>query len=165
MEMQSKLLRKAATTLYHGSRKSLPVGTILSPRKRGYVQSKDPEVARTEAILERYRPAGTFSRYESVFMSEAMENIEQQGGYVDFLYRVEPIGPTDVNYRAWHAELEAVAWEDEDDPEAVQLAEGYWSGKPKPGARHDRREVRATSARVVSRVRAGDPDHVAPIID
>jgi hypothetical protein len=151
--MKARLLRRAAKEFYHGSAIGLPAGTILEPRKDGYVKSDDTYgIAATEAILERNRPTHCIPRHDSVFMADDIDNIEWMGGQTDFILRVEPVGRVESNSLGWYEALELYTWNDDGDPMANWLAQGYWSGEMMPDARYNLVEYRAESAVVVSLV-------------
>ncbi len=160
MRFKAKFTRKATQLpLYHGSRKEFPVGFTLLPQSDGYASSSDESIANTERILESHRPAQCLPRAKSVFMVTDPEEIDFAGGYTDFVYQVEPVGKVEKNDMAWYSSLATVIWDDVNDPEAIRLAEGYWSGQPEKPLRsfeyrallesHTLFEYRAPSAKII----------------
>jgi hypothetical protein len=152
VKFTSKFLNKAAQRLYHGSQKKFPVGFVLLPQNDGYAVSQDEDISNTERILEAHRPANCLSRSKSVFMVADPSEIDFAGGYLDFVYSVVPEGKVEKNDMDWYGQLSCVIWDSEDDPEAVRLAQGYWSGKPAENPENSLFEYRAPSAKVVELV-------------
>lgn len=152
MKFKAKFLRSAAQQLYHGSQEKFPVGFVLLPQSDGYVSSDDELIANTEQILEAHRPATRLPRSKSVFMVGKPGEIDFAGGYLDFVYRVEPKGRVEKNDMDWYGQLSCVIWDSEYDPEATRLAEGYWSGKPSDHPESSLFEYRAQSATIVELV-------------
>jgi hypothetical protein len=146
-------LASAAPKLYHGSREYFDPGFVLRPQEGGYASLPDEDIAPVEDIIEQHRPEGKIPRRESVFMVDDPERVEQAGGYADYIYIVEPIGPVEVSYLAWYGEL-SVFWMDMPEDERRRLAEGYWSGDPSPDRSLMKsrrlREYRARAAKVVA---------------
>jgi hypothetical protein len=154
MKFAAKFLRKATQQLllYHGSQKKFPIGFTLLPQSDGYAASQNEDIANTEQILEAHRPPHCLPRSKSVFLVGDPEEIDFAGGYTDFIYRVEPIGRVEKNDMDWYGQLSCVMWDEEDDPEAVRLAENYWNGTPSDHSENSLFEYRAGSAKIVELV-------------
>lgn len=141
-------------SLFHGSRTQFPEGTILTPQSEGYVVGTGLDhierIAhqRTEAILDRYRPQGAVSRAAAVFMCDKIDDIDPAGGYVDYVYAVEPIGAVTRCNLHWYSELYSMALDDELAEEtAKDIAMRYWSAAASENPLY---EYLAPSARIVA---------------
>lgn len=153
MKFTAKFLRNASQLLYHGSQKKFPVGFVLLPQSDGYAASPDEDIANTERVLEAHRPAHCLPRNQSVFMVANPDEIDSAGGYLDFVYTVEPVGKVEKNDMDWYVRVACVIWDDVNHPEAIRLSKGYWSGKPwEHNSKHSLFEYRAQSAEVVQLV-------------
>ena len=135
-------------TLYHGSRRLFGEGFILLPQPDGYVHQTDSR--EFEALVEARRPEGRLSRLSSVFLSADPGLIDGAGGYVDAIYRVEPLSPPEASDLAWYSE----AWcefstEPRDGRRIDELLDGYWSGLPYPDPSVSNFEYRVTGASVL----------------
>lgn len=137
--------------LYHGSRCFFEDGFILLPQSHGYVH--DEEVREFEQLVDSRRPDGCLSRFSSVFLSADPALIDGAGGYVDAVYRVEPLSAPQVSDLAWYSE----AWceysaEPRDERRILELIDGYWSGEPFPEREVGNFEYRVIGAQVVEMV-------------
>ena len=150
-----RLFSSPATTYYHGSQSEFPVGFVLTPQPGGYATLPDEDIAEVEAIIERFRPTDKIPRSEAVFMVGNPDEIDQAGGYDDFVYTVEPVGKVEASDLSWYSKI-SVYWMDMTDDEKQQLAEGYWSGEVFTdtellgGSKHSLIEYRARGAKVLS---------------
>lgn len=140
--------RPSPAVFYHGSRRHFADGVVLSPQADGYVHQDD--VREFEALVEARRPPGCLSRLSSVFLSADPGLIDGAGGYVDAVYRVEPLSEPQVSDLAWYSE----AWceyssEPRDDRRIGELLDGYWSGLPYPDGEVSNFEYRVTGASVL----------------
>lgn len=138
-------LHEIIPNLYHGSKKEFPIGFILTPQNDGYVN--DPEVSSTEEVMEKFRPSSHLSRYDSVFMVDNPDDIDNAGGYLAYIYKVAPIGPTETNDLAWYSELSIYAPYNKLDKDLIQSAKNYWSGAIHP--ENSLMEYRARSAKII----------------
>ncbi len=142
-------MRKTApVALYHGSRCYFENGSVLLPQAGGYVREED--VREFEALLDSRRPESCLSRLASVFLSADPDLIDGAGGYVDAVYRVQPLSEPQGSDLAWYSE----AWceyssEPRDDQRIHELIDGYWSGQPYPDPDVSNFEYRVTGAEVI----------------
>lgn len=146
-------LLESGQTLYHGSRKRFKIGTILRPQRGGYVagsgMDKIERAAHTklEGYLDTFRPTGAVSRANAVFMCARPQDIDYAGGYDDYVYVVDPIGPVHRCNLHWYSQLFSYSFEDGVyPPECAEWAQNYWSAKPSKNALY---EYLAASAKVV----------------
>lgn len=111
--------------LYHGSTYKMPNGFILKPQSDGYVMTVDDEGGAGERMMEVYRPDNMLPRYNSIFMTTAINEIDSSGAWsIDYIYIVQPIGKVEKNNLGWYSDFNG-----EDDlktPEAKELALNYW---------------------------------------
>lgn len=144
--MIMKLFEIALPKLYHGSRKSFPIGFVLRPQSDGYTSFQDEDVRRTEGIIEKYRPQGLIPRTKSVFMVDDPTMIESAGGYEDFVYLVRPNGRVERSNLGWYSRIDAYV--DATEQELAEWSNNYWAGVP-----YDKRpsvfEYRAESAQII----------------
>lgn len=157
------LFEDSATKLYHGSRKSFPLGFTLLPQSDGYIHAErdNPAHAMLEGLLEKYRPDDCIPRDKAVFLVDDPDMIDNAGGYSDYLYTVDPVGPVTKCNLAWYSALyllcehealsaaEAKAmgreWYPEwEEPEMREHALNYW--KAAPHGSDDLAEYLCTSA-------------------
>ena len=118
-----KLFENFNIKYYHGSYDDLYVGTILEPHDLSY--TKQADISKLEFTVEKYRPFDKLSRYDSVFLTDNIENLDNVGAPLDFIYEVIPefVEKSDL---AWYTEIEMV-----DDEEAQkECALNYWNGVP-----------------------------------
>jgi hypothetical protein len=114
---------------WHGSFVDLPVGTVLIPQP-GYEQRWTDLLA--AKVLEDLRPSGCRAHRDSVFTCVDQQDVDNCGGHTEWLFEVEPIGPTERHDLTWttRIEIRLSSGRAPDDPEIVQLAARYWSGAP-----------------------------------
>jgi hypothetical protein len=128
---------------YHGSSEELDLETILTPQEDGYVQTiEDPN----EDILEDMRPSDKISRHEAVFMVDDIDLIDAVGGYIDYVYSVEPEGKVEKSDLAWVTEMDMV----DDMDTKREYAMNYWNGIPFHDDKMSAFEYRTTKAEVIS---------------
>jgi len=139
-----------SSSYYHGSQAEFPVGFILTPQPGGYAMLDEDGIAELEAILEQYRPPEKIARRDAVYMVRDPDEIDNAGGYLDFVYTVIPIGNVEASDMGWYSELDMYCMDDTEKDEVRRLAEGYWSGKPFPRDRGSLFEYRARSAEIAA---------------
>jgi hypothetical protein len=149
---------RGGTKLYHGSKKSFPVGFVLEPQKDGYVHANsgdefDAQIKITEQLLEKFRPSDQLSRYESVFVTTTPATIEYAGGSTNHVYVVEPLGPIFFGNLYWYSQIENAAFDIDDyDPDELRSwAQNYWAAKP--SGQSETYEYRTNKARIVKEVK------------
>ena len=114
---------------YHGSIRELKNGLHLLAQSDGYVQSESDEALEGfEDFMESLRPEDKISRFDAVFMADKIEDIDNLGGYTDFIYKVEPIGEYSKHDLSWYSE--ASNYYLVNDEKAKECALKYWSGEP-----------------------------------
>ncbi len=131
---------------WHASQRPLPVGVVIHSRgSRAF----------TYPFVDDLRPEGTPRRADHLFMVkdyDCLEALGQDPGG-NYLYRVRPVAPvTKGNFR-WLEKVAERAMDEPDvelDPEAVQWARNYWSGKqPRDGKGKCRTEYLTMAFEVV----------------
>lgn len=151
--MKASEIIKPKPFLIHGSKKKFPVGFVLLPQLDGYVNL--PETKEHEDIFEKYRPEGCLSRLQSVFMlaSTNIDNIENAGGYDDYIYEVKHQGKIERNDLAWYSEISNIIEPDINDPELVSIVDNYWNGIRFPNKQNSLWEYRSPSATIVKLIK------------
>jgi tRNA uridine 5-carbamoylmethylation protein Kti12 len=133
---------------YHGSYDMLDNGTILKPHDESYTKKYDNSYL--EKIMEKYRPVDKLSRYDSVFLVDDMDSLDDAGASTDFIYSVEPIGNVEKSDLAWYTEVQMV---DEDDTELMkEYVENYWNGVPFTDSSSSVFEYRVPAAKIIELV-------------
>jgi hypothetical protein len=146
MRIHEILTESKVPVLYHGSYKEFPLGFVLTPQSDGY-QHSTSDVRHTEEIIESYRPSDMMSRFDSVFMVDDATDIDNAGGYDDYVYVVEPIGNVERNNLGWYSDVAVYGEYDNDNHEDIeQWSLNYWHGHD---AVNGVWEYRARSARIV----------------
>lgn len=105
---------------YHGTRKRFSVGDKLVAQPDGYAQgSPGPFVSarevrshlKIERAIEQFRPADAVSRFDAVYMvagdnlKEVLNLIDMAGGYLEYVYEVEPATPITKCNLVWYGQL------------------------------------------------------------
>ncbi len=124
--------------LYHLTGHAFCPGSQLEPQPDGYCHW--PESQGMEAILERYRPPHCLPRKESVFFMKERDSASDFGAHHDrmiLLCEVDDAAEAQRSDINWLQELdqgfEDPADLDLEEAEMAWLAQGYWSGAPRPG--------------------------------
>jgi hypothetical protein len=131
---------------WHGSSARVAEGAALVPAPRGYAAAAAESPL--ERLVEERRPAGAISRAEAVFLVGDPGDVDAAGGYVDFVYEVEPAGAAERHDLAWYTEAQ-LRLEDGDPAGAAACADAYWAGTPFRDRRSSLFEWLCRSARVV----------------
>lgn len=140
-----KLFETKNKKYYHGSYDKLPIGTILKPHDKSYTRINDVEL---ENIMEKYRPKDKLSRYDSVFMADDIDSIEDAGGSIDFIYLVEPLGEVEKSDLNWYSEIDMITPEHNTELEK-EYAENYWNGVPYDDLDSSVFEYRTPAAKII----------------
>jgi hypothetical protein len=122
---------------FHGTKYRITLGEKLVP---GLLRRYDDEEAAVERVLEFFRPADALPRSESVFMIDGTDHhlLHRIGGYVDYIYEVEPIGDVYHHDVAWYGMLclYGAPFYNPDQSDAAEIlqdckafAESYWKGE------------------------------------
>lgn len=136
--------------LYHGSVKEFPIGFILEAQSDGYTRLNDKDISITEKILESSRPQNSISRYDSVFMVDNPDDIDNMGGYIDYIYIVEPIGKLERNDIKWYTEISIYGpYNDDMDDEINQWSMNYWNGIQHPKGIWEYRALKAKIVKIL----------------
>jgi hypothetical protein len=133
----SELAKQTPKTLYHGSQRQFPLGMILSPQSDGYVTGHGDDNAHqlTEQYIEKYRPANAIKRIDAVFACDNIDDIDNAGGYLDYVYTVAPIGKITICNLHWYSELYSYLCDDDIDEDIIKThAVNYWNATPTPNA-------------------------------
>lgn len=132
---------------YHGTRTEFAVGDRLEAQPDGYAAGDAYMTAREkrgqrllEAAIDKYRPAGVVPRTKAFYMikcdslEQAIKEVDWAGGYLDFVYEVEPLTPPHVCNMYWYTVLEEGALMDskrlKDERWVAAAATKYWSAAP-----------------------------------
>ncbi len=162
-----KIVENITPTLYHGSQSEFTIGTILTPQIDGYVTNDDADEQHhtLERAMEKYRPSHCVSRYKAVFLIADPDDIDNAGGYNDFVYECEPLSTVTRCNLHWyslayalceHEELSAQEakaqgldyYPDWEEPELKEYCLNYWNAVPHTLS-DDLYEYLTTSARVI----------------
>jgi hypothetical protein len=132
---------------YHGTYKSYPMGFELKSQRDGYVQQEEHKDF--ETLIDRLRPEGRISRFESVFLTADPDLIDCAGGYIDVIYEVTPSSNPQRSDLAWYSD----AWyefetENPDMSKINDLIVKYWSGVPYEKPENSNMEYLVRSAKV-----------------
>ncbi len=113
---------------FHGSENALPLGLEL--RGRGFEYEQQWQTTDFYAILEKYRPTACLSHKNAVFMCDNIEDIDNAGGIVDFIYQVEPLSEVSCHDVNWCSQISCLLSEglSFDDDQIVSAAISYWNG-------------------------------------
>jgi hypothetical protein len=113
--------------LYHGSVEKFKIGDVLIPNKEGYTHSKN--VTELELLFEKEKPSFIkYSRLNCVFLCDNEEDIDNCGGYTDYIYVID--------IQSLHYEKSDLSWytkagfqrEENDFEAAKKSARNYWNG-------------------------------------
>lgn len=140
---------------YHGSKTPLAIGTIIRPKPDGYVQRQYADGSEdnwVERAMEEGRPKDKLSRLESVFMLELDVPAQYEGGFLfdhaggygDYVYEVEPLGPVESSDLHWYT---AAAYP-RTELGRKRAISAYWRGKP-AGCQMEHRTPTARVLRLV----------------
>src|SRR5574343_1089744 len=122
---------------FHGSRKKINIGDVLSANR----PRLEPEEKSVEMILERYRPAHCLPRHQSIFMVDTPDSdlIERAGGYSNHIYEIRPQGKVERNDVHWWAmilnegAIDVFYGNEDEKNDALNacrpFAESYWKGE------------------------------------
>lgn len=111
-------------SFYHGSYDKLHDGIILKPHKDSYTRQEDNYYI--ESILEKYRPNNKLSRYDSVFLVDNIDNIDDAGASIDYIYEVF-VSNEDIPEKSdltWYTEIDMT----DDIEKHREYAMNYWNG-------------------------------------
>lgn len=134
-------------TYYHGSIKPLKIGTILIPKHESTMIHKGDIL---EEVLEKYRPKNKLSRFDAIFMVDNPNDIDNVGGYTDYIYTVQPGNKVEKSDLAWYSEVEIILSEDRNNETGIKLAaKNYWSGVQYYNKSMSVYEYRTESAKVI----------------
>jgi hypothetical protein len=126
-------------TYFHGSYDKLPRGTVLSPEHGNFMKTFEDFEMEGHFKLEQFKPAGSLSRNECIFMTDNIDDIDNAGGATDHIYIVNPIGKTEIHDLGWMSEIDVIISDsfdngEQDSPETLekikQAALNYWAGVP-----------------------------------
>lgn len=112
---------------YHGSIKSLNIGTVLVPNPTGYTHQK--EVSALETLFEENKPEHILvDRLNCVFLTDNIEDIDNLGGFTDFIFEIDVqdniVEKSDLS---WYTKA-FLQLEEGDLEGAKQSALNYWNG-------------------------------------
>ena len=111
---------------YHGSSKPFTPGFVLLPQGNTPLSKENYSV-----LLEKYRPSDMLSHYNSVFMTDNMDDLDNVGASIDYVLKVYPLGNVERHDMNWSSEL--ICLLDEKHPnqkEIEKVIKNYWDGIP-----------------------------------
>ena len=135
---------------YHGTTRPFKTGFLLRPQRDGYAQGDaymDANEKKLHAAMEKavdsFRPPDAVSRFKAVFMisghgkplDQVLKEIDWAGGYLDFVYEVEPMAHITKCNLSWYTVASEQAYVDSDTLNMESLehcARNYWSAAPGP---------------------------------
>lgn len=132
---------------YHGTRTEFAIGERLFAQPDGYAvgdaymtASEKRLQRRLEAAIDKYRPSGVVPRVKAFYMvrcdslEQAIKEVDWAGGYLDFVYEVEPLTPPHVCNMYWYTVLEEGSLMDanrlKDERWVAENATRYWNAQP-----------------------------------
>lgn len=132
---------------YHGTRTEFDIGDRLMAQPDGYASGDahmTPAEKRghrlLEAAIDRYRPPGVVPRTKAFYMvkcvsvEQAIKEVDWAGGYLDFVYEVEPLTPPHMCNMYWYSVLEEGSLVNskrlKDEQWVAEVATKYWSAAP-----------------------------------
>ena len=111
---------------FHGSHSFLPDATVLTA-KNEYVNSSDG-ISELEALFEIERPNTIkHKRTNCVFMVQSIDDIDNAGGYLEFIYEVEATEHEKSDI-AWYTKA-WIQYGENNIEGAKESARKYWSGE------------------------------------
>lgn len=123
------------TKFYHGSDKEFSIGFTLTPQTDNYDKAWGGQ--EWDRLLEHFRPNKFMSRNKVVFMTKNIDDIDMAGGYDDYIYQVEPLGPYSMHDFNWISELEVYLSENlmifeeaKNNITVKNICLNYWSAVP-----------------------------------
>jgi len=135
-------------SLYHGSNKRMKLGTIITSRSDGYTSMESER--EIEDLFEKYKPANKISRKNCVYMVSNPDDIDAAGGYSDYIYMVNPIGPIDKSDLSWYAEVDGLLHDKNKNIKIIKsYINNYWTGVQYKTKEHSLFEYRANSAKII----------------
>lgn len=117
-------------TLYHASRLYHPIGEMLVPMP-GYDSRWG--MCSFYRILESLKPEGMLSHHQAVFLCDNMDDLDNAGGIIDFIYAVSPEAVPERHDMFWSTKITCLA--DElglpleqciQHPDIIAAAHNYW---------------------------------------
>jgi hypothetical protein len=116
---------------YHGSIDELPIGLMLKNQKDGY--TSDEVVKDLESLFDKYKPKDKISRKEAVYLADNPDDIDNLGGYTDFIYEVNPLDEPEKSDLSWYSKVGSEMGDffdiDEELSENVkEMLDNYWNG-------------------------------------
>lgn len=146
---------------YHGSINKIKIGEdLISKRDEGYTSY--PEVEKLESLFERYKPKDKISRNIAVYLTNDIDDIDNLGGYDDYIYEVEPQGIIERSDLSWYSKVGGMIEDDQFDenritPEMLIMIKSYWSGVPSDNHLF---EYRCKSAKIVNVIESLEDDEI-----
>ena|SRR3990167_3272386 len=124
------LLENNKQYFYHTSNQFLPIGTILTSRKKEYENEWGQNKFYT--VLETYRPKNFLAHKDAVFMFKNIEEADMFGG--KFIFKVLPEGKIEKHDINWGSEISSLIDQSYEikDKKIRELALNYWLGVPSP---------------------------------
>jgi hypothetical protein len=157
-------LCESMTVLYHGSKRRFRVGTVLRAQRYGYAHAsgfpafEKRVITMCEDFLEKFRPADAIPRRSALFMVDDPAIIDEVGGYEDYVYQVEPIGPVTRCNLYWYSNLDGYCMNLDGRPDRADMydvaiiAKAYWAAAPNDldEPHRDQIEYLAQSAKIIA---------------
>jgi hypothetical protein len=116
---------------YHGSIDELPIGLMLKSQKEGY--TSDEVVQDLESLFDKYKPQNRISRKEAVYLADDPEEIDNLGGYNDYVYEVKPLDDPEKSDLSWYSKVNSAMGDffdinEELSEEVKEMLDNYWNG-------------------------------------
>lgn len=136
---------------YHGSLNKIKNGEeLISKESEGYTSCL--EALEVEDLFEKHRPENKISRKTAVYLAENIKDIDNLGGYDDYVYEVEPkSGIAEKSDLSWYSDVslfvgEVNIKESDITPEVFLMIKNYWNGTPSDNPVF---EYRCTSSKII----------------
>jgi len=135
------------TKVYHGSTKKFDVGFVLTPQGYGYAfMDSEKEI---EDIFERLRPKNKLSRKNCVYLVSNIDEVDNAGGYTDYIYEVDPIGVVQKSDLAWYTNVAIIISDKYKEEDIIESVNNYWQGVQYKNKEHSLFEYRCMKAKIV----------------
>ena len=112
---------------YHGSFDKLPIGTILTPRSNYEQNWAHNNFYR---VLEKYRPPTMIAHRNAVFMCDNLDDIDNSGSPLKYVYEVQPLGVVQKHDMNWSSEIDYLSDQKAPEEKLREAAINYWNGQP-----------------------------------
>lgn len=116
---------------YHGSIKNIKNETILSNDNIEEKYTDSINVKSIEELFEKYKPKDKISRKTAIFLADNIYDIDNLGGYTDFIYEVETTDIVEKSDLSWYTKVSILLDEEPIKNKKIkQYINNYWNGSP-----------------------------------